>query len=119
MEGCIMNRSTCRAIPTALFAMMSLWSLLLSTATSADLPNPIPQSIPQGEVIGLEPIATGMTSPCGIDCGIGLGSSAEVAIESNKLHRLIIANSAVGIARHVERFMMHPSMVEMIKRRKV
>jgi len=58
-----MNRSTRRAIPTALFAMMSLWSLLLSPATAAELPNPIPQSIPPGEVIGLESIATGMTSP--------------------------------------------------------
>ena len=58
-----MNRSLRRAVPTALFATMSLWSVFIPSAFAAELSNPIPQSIPPGEIIGLEPIATGMTSP--------------------------------------------------------
>lgn len=58
-----MNYLSCRVTSIAALAVMCLSFALPSSITAAEVPNPIPQTIPTGDLIGLEPVADGLTAP--------------------------------------------------------
>lgn len=59
-----MNHATRRMITAAWLTIAGVLAMVSpSFSTAAELPDPIPEAVSTGEVIGLEPIADGMTAP--------------------------------------------------------